>query len=463
MASRSKKVRVIELFAGVGGFRLGLEGWKGKSPLSGYKKSMPKNFEVVWSNQHEPGRRVQYANAIYNFHFGNIENSIHSEDLIEDVNPNTIPHHEMIVGGFPCQDFSVGALNKFSDGLKGKKGALWFSIRNILKFNINHSSPTKYVLLENVDRLLKCPVDLKGADFTTILENFNELNYAVEWKIINAGDYNMPQRRRRVFIIAYHKSTKIYRAINDSPKEWITKAGTMSSSFNSIDYTKPKAHIFDLSFARAHIKSRPSTSDSTSDKHKYSNYIANKKIPSLFANCGIMIDGRIVTMKHYPDKEINKNPISKYLEKNESKISKDFIITNKEYEEKWAPTRKSKTIEREVSSSYTYKWKEGSMPPFDDERKPARTIITSEGGRSASRTKHIIRYKNAYRRLIPSELDQLSMFPKNYTKYGKKEESERTIKIADSRRAFMIGNALVVGVVERIGKELYRLIDFYGD
>ena len=205
MASPSKKLRVVELFAGVGGFRLGLEGWKGKSPLSHYKDEMSQNYKVVWSNQHEPGSKVQYANDVYRYHFDNIQNSFHSDIPIENVNLDTIPSHDMIVGGFPCQDFSVGALNKFSGGLKGKKGALWFEIEKILKYNVNKNLPTKYILLENVDRLLKCPVDIKGADFTTILENLNTLGYGVEWKVINAGDYNMPQKRSRVFILGYHK------------------------------------------------------------------------------------------------------------------------------------------------------------------------------------------------------------------------------------------------------------------
>ena len=150
MASPTKKLRVVELFAGVGGFRLGLEGWKGKSSTSGYSKKMTHDgFRIVWSNQHEPGRRVQYANDIYNFHFGHISDSIHTEEPIENIDPKNIPNHDMIVGGFPCQDFSVGALNKFSKGLEGKKGVLWFEIERILKENVRDGRPTKYILLEN--------------------------------------------------------------------------------------------------------------------------------------------------------------------------------------------------------------------------------------------------------------------------------------------------------------------------
>ena len=60
-----KPLKVVELFAGVGGFRLGLEGWEGKSPSSGYKKKLDKNFEVIWSNQWEPSTKTQHANLVY--------------------------------------------------------------------------------------------------------------------------------------------------------------------------------------------------------------------------------------------------------------------------------------------------------------------------------------------------------------------------------------------------------------
>ena len=69
----TEPLKVVELFAGVGGFRLGLEGWNGRSPSSSYRNEMPQNYKVVWSNQHEPGSKVQYANDVYRYHFDKIQ------------------------------------------------------------------------------------------------------------------------------------------------------------------------------------------------------------------------------------------------------------------------------------------------------------------------------------------------------------------------------------------------------
>ena len=206
---KNKKLKVVELFAGVGGFRLGLEGWNGKSSSSLYNENMDSAWEVVWSNQWEPSTKtIQHANIIYKTRW---PESNHSGENIEDVVENkfkTIPDHDLLVGGFPCQDYSVATTLKNSKGLVGKKGVLWWSIYNII---LKKKNKPKYLLLENVDRLLVSPSNQRGRDFAVILSCLNELDYAVEWRVINAADYGMPQRRKRVFILAYHKKTQIYK------------------------------------------------------------------------------------------------------------------------------------------------------------------------------------------------------------------------------------------------------------
>ena len=120
--------RVCELFAGVGGFRLGLEksGW-----------------EVVYSNQWEPNNKNQYASDCYLYHFGKDGHS--NIDIAEA--KYDISQHELLTGGFPCQDYSVAATN--AKGIKGKKGVLWWEIYYILEKN-----RPPYILLENVGRML---------------------------------------------------------------------------------------------------------------------------------------------------------------------------------------------------------------------------------------------------------------------------------------------------------------------
>ena len=112
-----KKLKVIELFAGVGGFRLGLESID--------------NFEVIWSNQWEPMTKVQHASIIYEKRFGNFG---HSNKDIESVPTSDIPNHDVLCAGFPCQDYSVASTLKNSKGLIGKKGVLWWSIYRIMDY-----------------------------------------------------------------------------------------------------------------------------------------------------------------------------------------------------------------------------------------------------------------------------------------------------------------------------------------
>ena len=209
-----KKIKVVELFAGVGGFRLGLE------------KS---NYEIIWSNQYEPSTKTQHASDVYKSRFGILNHS--DEDINEIVSRNVeeIPDHDLLVGGFPCQDYSVATTLHNSKGLKGKKGVLWWSIHKILEKKKN---PPKYLFLENVDRLLKSPASQRGRDFAVMLQSLNKLGYAVEWRVINAADYGMPQRRRRIFFLAYLKSTNIYNRISKSKTEvWLYSKGNIASAF----------------------------------------------------------------------------------------------------------------------------------------------------------------------------------------------------------------------------------------
>ena len=183
----NQTIRTIELFAGVGGFRIGLE--KAKRNNS--------EFKIVWSNQWEPSTKTQHASDVYCARFG-FEN--HCNEDIATVDVSEIPDHDLLVGGFPCQDYSVASTLKNSHGLVGKKGVLWWEIHRIIR-DKKENAP-KYLLLENVDRLLKSPASQRGRDFAIILSSLNELGYAVEWRVINASEYGMPQRRRRIFIFA---------------------------------------------------------------------------------------------------------------------------------------------------------------------------------------------------------------------------------------------------------------------
>ena len=188
-------IKVVELFAGVGGFRIGLEGASDA-------------YETIWNNQWEPSTQRQDASLVYQARFGR---KGHSNKDINTVATHDIPDHDLLVGGFPCQDYSVAATLSKSGGIEGKKGVLWWQIYRIL--NEKGDKRPQYIFFENVDRLLNSPATQRGRDFAIILSSLADLGYVVEWRVINAAEYGMPQRRRRTYIVGYQRSPQSLRRL----------------------------------------------------------------------------------------------------------------------------------------------------------------------------------------------------------------------------------------------------------
>ncbi len=420
------KIKVVELFAGVGGFRLGLEGWNGKSSLSGYKENLESPYEIIWSNQWEPSTKTQHASLVYENRFGK---EGHCNEDISAVEVSTIPDHDMLVGGFPCQDYSVATTLKNSKGLIGKKGVLWWSIHKILTEKENKP---KYLFLENVDRLLISPSGQRGRDFAIILKSLNDLGYAVEWRVINAADFGMPQRRRRIFILAYLKGTSIYDNINNlSAKEWILEDGTLSQAFPVI----AENVMFPMEFKLS------------GDIVSISENFNKNGLSGLFENSGLMINGLVTTIKTQPNYEGNFTILKDLIQNGE--VTEEFYINDEDLD-KWIYLKGPKKEIRTNAQGFEYNYTEGGMIFPDPLDKPSRTIITGEGGKSPSRFKHVIKTSKGYRRLSPVELERLNMFPDNHTKLE---------GVSDTKRAFFMGNALVVGVIEKIGIALKQKIE----
>jgi DNA (cytosine-5)-methyltransferase 1 len=422
--SDMKKIKVVELFAGVGGFRIGLEGWNGKSAVSGYTKKIKSNFEVVFSNQWEPSTKVQHASMVYENKWGN---KGHSNVDISTLDLKDIPNHDLLVGGFPCQDYSVATTLKNSKGLIGKKGVLWWSIHKILN---EKKQPPPYIFLENVDRLLISPSKQRGRDFAIILKSLDDLGYAVEWRVINAAEFGFPQRRKRVFILAFKKSTAIYKLIKKStPDDYILNKGIIAKAF---PVTK-------------HLKSNGISSfNLNGDIVSISNNFNKEKQDGTFENTGLMIDGKVYTLKTQPNYDGKYTVLNDIIIK--EKVSPDFYIDNLSFE-KWEYLKGAKNEPRKNASGFIYNYAEGGMIFPDPLDKPSRTIITGEGGASASRFKHVISTKKGLRRLTPIELERLNMFPDNHTELE---------GVTDTKRAFFMGNALVIGVIEGIAQELQK-------
>jgi len=419
------EIKVVELFAGVGGFRLGLEGWNGKSASSGYKKALKSPYKVVWSNQWEPSTKTQFASLVYENRFGK---NGHSNEDIAQVDISKIPDHDLLVGGFPCQDYSVATTLKNSKGLIGKKGVLWWSIHKIIS---ERQIKPKYLFLENVDRLLISPSGQRGRDFAIILQSLNQLGYAVEWRVINAADFGMPQRRRRIFILAYLRGTSIYESLKEAtPMEWILEEGTL-------------AEAFPLTSANILF---PTEFKLKGDIVSISENFNKGLISGIFQNTGLMINGLVTTIKTYPNYDGNFTILKDLIQNGE--VTTDFFIDKNDLD-KWAYLKGPKKEMRTNAQGFEYNYSEGGMIFPDPLDKPSRTIITGEGGKSPSRFKHVIQTPKGFRRLSPVELERLNMFPDDHTKLE---------GVSDTKRAFFMGNALVVGVIEKIGVALTQKI-----
>ena len=157
-----------------------------------------------------------------------------------------------------------------------------------------------------------------------------------------------------------------------------------------------------------------------------------------------MRDGIIHTVNVIPN---YKNPItlSEILEKND--VDAKFFLNNKQLE-KFKYLKGSKRIEREAKSGHKYFYSEGSMSYPDSYERPGRTMLTSEG--TINRSTHVVvDYKTGkYRYLTPIECERLNQFPDNWTN-----------TMSDKKRYFMMGNALVTGVIKKIGEELKSYIE----
>ena len=604
------QLKVAELFAGVGGFR--------EAMVSLNAQVGAELFRMVWSNQWEPSEsgkkgEEQFANRVYIEKFGHpghYADDIHKVSDIKGAIPKTIvPEIDLLVGGFPCQDYSVAKPKNVSKGLRGPKGVLWWSIERLLE-----ERAPDYVLLENVDRLINSPANNRGRDFAVILKGFQELGYAVEWRVVNAAEYGFPQKRRRIFILAYKLKTvpgKALKSAADEPASVLVSKGVLAQSLpctseelipelydlnkfkTDVDvkdrYAEEASPFLSAGFmlnGEVHtlqvdsvMKGRPtflrdllvkpgeqfypSAAGKFSIPAEDAGYWAYakgrkneprrkqvalvaflksqlkgeaavtkaelaeaaKKLPGQLAldhETTIAFEGREVRVR-LAREELNfkvaslmgkkANPLRPNLvSRSDVKIVLDdeamcreleahvtgimvdraislLALKGKAEQEKLRKSLGSKvrqaimallgknptarvpigevelSLDRDTVSgaSFAYGYKEGGMAFPDPLDAPGRTIITSEGGASVSRFKHVIcddcaragrkldhdcGKEGRLRRLFPRELEAMNGFS------GRHSEACEKLKISDGRRAFFMGNALVVGVVERILKAL---------
>lgn len=424
----SEEIKVAELFAGVGGFRLGLEGYSSADhPEFHLPAAGP--FKTVWANQWEPpgtpGR--QFAARCYEARFG--EGSVINEDIAAvldevEAGEREVPTVDMVVGGFPCQDYSVARPLSQAHGIEGKKGVLWWDIYRFLKLqNDRGEDAARYCLFENVDRLLKSPASQRGRDFAIILSCLAERGYSVEWRVVNSAEYGFPQRRKRVYIFAERNA--------DWTIDTRLQDGVMSRAF-------PMEAPGEENTREVFVPEDPYDASENFN-------LTGKTSP--FMDAGVMVGHRVLTCpvsERYNGARKTLGDVLIPLDE----VPEEFFIEPEQLP-KWEYLKGSKREERtNKKTGFTYWYSEGQMAFPDATDRPSRTILTGEGGRGASRFKHVIECADGrYRRLVPDELDQLQGFPRGWTDTG----------MSDGNRAFCMGNALVVGVPHRIGKAICEI------
>lgn len=400
-------IRTVELFAGVGGFRLGLE-------------AASDRFHIIWANQWEPSMREQYAFDCYTAHFGSGKYHV-CQDIAKV--KGDIPDHDLLVGGFPCQDYSI--MKKNSAGIEGSKGVLWWQIDDILR-----EKRPKYVLLENVDRIIRSPSKQCGRDFSIILRCLYEKGYAVEWRVINAADYGYAQRRRRTFIVAYHNQTKRFRDLAEGVctrglkhmHRYIMEGAVLTKAFpvNGHSCTYTESWVDEMVY--------PDIPD------------VSRQQRVTFYSAGAMMNGRIYSVDVRPQYQ-PPIPLREILEKGEVD---DHYFLREEDMPKWIYAKGAKNERRRRRDGSEYWFSEGSVQFPDPLDKPSRTMLTSET--QIGRTSHVVADPSTgrLRTLTPIECERLNGFPDGWTDTGMPEKM----------RYFCMGNALVVPLVVRIGQAL---------
>ena len=448
---------VCELFAGVGGFRCGLNHIDSLS-----NKVSEEKWKTVWFSQWEPAEKnTQYAHDCYVYRFGtnlDLEGNDTTNWNIEEVDKAAIPDFNLLVGGFPCQDYSVASSLATSKGLEGKKGILWWSIRDVLE-----EKKPPFVLLENVDRLLKSPASQRGRDFGMILACFRDEGYIVEWRVINAAEYGYQQRRRRTFIFAYKEDTAYgKKIIEDHFSDDDAKVADILDHDGFFATTFPILPVTEKSIKTTEI---PLSIGTVSESFKFN-----------FENCGLMKDSIIYTVKTTPEYSGRQITLGDVMD--EGPVSEEFFIPQEKLyytypevdhsdetlerlpqssRQTWQYLKGAKKLPRKAKNGHEYIFSEGPVAMIDAYDKPARTMLTSEG--SFSRTTHIVRDKMTGRiRLItPTEAERIQGFPTDHTKYCLVDGE--VIEMPAKKRLFMMGNALVVDLIKDMEKTLSDIFD----
>ena len=283
----------------------------------------------------------------------------------------------------------------------------------------------QHLFLENVDRLLKSPAGQRGRDFAVMLASLADLGYEVEWRVVNAADYGFPQKRRRVFIVGrLGRTTRPEATTAHDRRPRPRPAGQ-----------RPECLRSGSDRARARTSRSSATSSASATGRRRSGTPAS--CASSRTDAGPPLDaGRRVRLRRAA------LILGDVLEATPTCRSSSSSTTSTM--RSGGSSRAPRPDADQRSTGHGVHLRRGADPVPRPDRPASRTILTGEGGATPSRFKHLIQTEDGrFRRLTPRELERLNGFPGDWT-----------AGMSDGSRAFMMGNALVVGLVERVAEQL---------
>lgn len=388
-------MKYIELFAGIGGFRYGLEKVgqfqqkmeqsRGSGDIEGIEGKP--QFTCVYANEWD-----KYACQIYRKNFGNKE--LHEGD-IRTIPAESIPNHDLLVGGFPCQAFSIAGKRK---GFGDTCGTLFFEICRIVE-----EKKPNLLLLENVKGLLNHD---GGNTFRIILNSLSELGYDCEWEVLNSKNFGVPQNRERVFIVGHFRGTsggKVF-PIGEGSKEVNELCGQQTGA----------------------ITARRGSAKSDGD------YIVegNRKTQELEYIGAVMSeqnqkwlnDGKELS-RNFPQGQrvYSKNGIASTIARNAGGLGGKTGL--------YMINSKGKTHQQDL---------------LQDSNGVSRSILAGTHGSTPHLLKTIMP-NNKIRRLTPIECERLQGFPDGWTE-----------GVSDTQRYKCLGNAVTTNVITEIGKKILK-------
>lgn len=487
-----KKIPYIDIFSGVGGFRLGLKkanypegqhlpewgrSWTsgvrpgdlpdseaGQERRNGRSSNREHGFSCVWSCEID-----KWASAVYEHRFGEAP-----AGDIRRIDPEEIPDHDLLCGGFPCQDFSVAGKRR---GLEGTRGTLFYEICRIARVK-----RPQMLFLENVKGLLSA--DNRRA-FGVILESLGELGYDVEWQVLNSTNFGVPQNRERVFIIGHlggfggrqvfpfrKGDESTHKAVEEEQRRVSrTLIGGYSQNKRGTHVIQKKRHRADGDhMLREYNDESPALTQQMGTgggnvpmilrwQNKKDGVVVDDKAPSLRASRGSCIRKAPVVMKIIDDTKAGVPPkLRDYVPTirsdcggNRPKVLKKHRANEIRDHGETVPT---------LTESHDHHG--GANPPIivRPVLTPDRPIKRQHGRRFKENGEemftltgqdiHGVQIDYEIRRLTPLEFERLQGFPDDWTSEG--IINGKIVNISNNQRYKMMGNAVTTNVIESIAR-----------